>query len=508
MDAIESEYKKAGGRPKFTIVNKILIGAVDFFEKEEYYGDKNFLVDRLIKMLVNNDVFKGLALYEEFLSSPKRFKDYFDYYEFSNILSGVEKYPFVDSPEEITEKFNAINNLDDLLEFADYVIKIDETLTKWEKQEKEFVLIEDTDKATIYKITSFYHACKFGLGTKWCTTRFDDYRNYDEVFDLFIIIPKDKEKQVYGDKITYEIKYQMALFKEEDRSLIEDDVLYYYMKFIGNQYKFTGEVPLNEIYGEDTIISEYFDIFDYGEVLNVIIDNYDYIKSIVNTYKKLKQTTIEELAEEYLKYIENNKELKDKDVLVSIYEFLDKNQLYIDDYSVIGRNLEFYDSISSELYSLLKIDRHDIKENFNYSEKNDNLLYKESFIEDFYYALSSFENKYQQADNNIYEFADNTNSRYPLEVALKYITDEALYNRVKDTIRLNNLLKKMSIKSASGLYDYVLNMVANGIYEFISYNREELSEIYSVFNEIEHNSPLVDINLAKQIKSVLDSKIQ
>ena len=204
------------------------------------------------------------------------------YYAFGSLIDRIE------DGDEYLAKFDKYSkNLEkkDINQYKTYEEFVN-TITQYESQRKEDESIEsesvkliNNDKMIIVKPLTHKSSCKYGAGTKWCTTHRDTkyFEQYDEKGNLYYI----HLKQVGSDNDFYKI----AVYLSYDRSREE------WFNAKDTQMR-DGEIKLAKL----IIGSEYMDII-YKDLQKSIEERPKPVTGDVNILKRIIDAFNEEIEE-------------------------------------------------------------------------------------------------------------------------------------------------------------------------------------------------------------------
>lgn len=203
------------------------------------YGDEELIKD----YLTNSDIH---------VKTNYKYADWYlkQYYKTDSDIERIE-----DGDEYLTKFDKYSKNLEkkDINQYKTYKELVD-VISQYESQRKESVSNEDSvklvdnDEMIIVKPLTHQSSCKYGSGTKWCTTHKDDkyFNQYDEKGNLYYIhlknVGKDNDFYKMAAYFTYdgrreewydaqdkrmgdgEVKLAKLLIKSEGMELIRQDL--------------------------------------------------------------------------------------------------------------------------------------------------------------------------------------------------------------------------------------------------------------------------------------------
>lgn len=271
-----------------------------------------------------------------------RFNDHYYVVEVSKVATDKAKNKFInlgndeDEVNKYVDEFNLLSQKNKIsgvdifsLTFDELKKKVeDASKTKSKGEEKKFVKDNETkfvfenDSVLVVSPLSHKSSCKYGSGTKWCTTMKDDHywkEYYDEGVNFYYIIPKDGsdkyavavypdgKREIYDapdDKMTERdfssVLKEFDLDDEIFEPLDEDEVKSRLGYTQEDEQEMTGNI-LSALGISDAIVDNYDEVWDtvFNSVHTYVVDtieatDWDSIKS----YRNYVKTEIEEYPNE------------------------------------------------------------------------------------------------------------------------------------------------------------------------------------------------------------------
>ncbi|MCX8008212.1 MAG: hypothetical protein N3A54_00755 [Patescibacteria group bacterium] len=497
FDWLENEYKENGGKPKFIIFNKLL----SVFENEyENYYETLLTFQRILS---DNNVIPSLVKYETLLERSGLIREYNEFISL-NIYHGEEKIE-IKSSDDLVNKFNEINNLNELVDFCELVEEIYKILMMWDESRKP-PLVEENDKAKVYKVGSYYHSLSLGKGTKWCTTRQEDYNRYSKSLDMYVIVPKT-ERGVYGNNVVYEVKYLLSLLKDELTYIIED-YLYDFEKIKKrNDFLF---------YAESDILL--FSMFGFYDSIDESVQN------LMKMEHLLDHNNLDNTIKRFLSYLENNKEALNSPIghgPMDASQYISHlfNDFYKHDrefVKILGalNSLKYEFGSGTPLMHSLKSYKEELSKAESFSKVRDFIFDNSEYIRIYNKEIDSIYNRLsfypKQLDEmgffEIIECADNTNSSIDVVSMFDFIEDEKLRTRLESLIDLSEKYYSKNIDTIDELKETITIMVEQELekrylkikgdprfkkfMEYIGYIEDVLDEIDVLFADV--NTAILD----------------